>query len=174
MRRLLFAAVVAASTLTAGAASARADHRDVVVGWYGRYLGRPAEHHGLHAHVHALRAGTPALQVEAAILGSSEYYVRHGGCIDGYITGLYVDVLGHRPTPREVRYWTARLDHCGNREVLAVEFLREHRPVVVAPAPVPVYRPAIVDPVVVVRPAPVVVPPVRVAPSFGLSIRIGR
>ena len=59
----------------------------------------------------------------AGILGSDEYYCRHGGTPEGFVTGLYREVLGREPACAEVASWVCNLRRCGDRGRLALDFL---------------------------------------------------
>ena len=130
MRYTLTAVAAALLTLGTIATSANAQvyssqpqNPDVqlVDSWYRHYLGRPVDEVGLQAWLPQLANGHP----EAGILGSPEYYNRHGGTPQGFVTGLYVDVLGRQPSANEVQSWVIRLEQFGwDRTVLADEFLR--------------------------------------------------
>jgi Domain of unknown function (DUF4214) len=129
--RLTFAAVAAALvTLGTTATSANAQavysrqpqNADVhlVDSWYRHYLGRPVDEVGLQSWLPQLANGNS----EAGILGSPEYYNRHGGTPQGFVAGLYVDVLGRQPGANEVQSWVARLQQIGwDRIVLSDDFL---------------------------------------------------
>ncbi len=65
----------------------------------------------------------PTLQDQAQYFGNQDYFEAHGGTPRDYITALFNDVLLRAPTQKEMAHWTARLDACGNGEVLAREFL---------------------------------------------------
>jgi hypothetical protein len=93
----------------------------LVDSWYRHYLGRPVDEVGLRAWLPELAAGKP----EAGILGSPEYYNRHGGTPQGFVAGLYVDVLGRQPGANEIQNWVVHLQQIGwDRVVLADDFLR--------------------------------------------------
>jgi hypothetical protein len=145
---------------------------DLIDSWYHRYLGRHVDSTGLHDHLRAIRHGTPLDVVEVAILASAEYYARNGNTPEGFVAGLYRDVLGRRAGAFE---FNRQVDHVftRGRTAVALRVLSERtHPVVVAPAPVIVSRPAYVPSVIVgpaYRPAPVYVSP---APSFSLRIGI--
>lgn len=165
MHRTLTMLVVAAASWMPTTAQAHSP-AVIVDGWYVRYLGRHGEPTGMHAHISALRSGVSALEVEAAFLASHEYFHRHGCSPEGFITGLFLDVNGCRPTHSQLRHWLIRLDRCGNRQLVALEFLRDYRPVVVVPS----YRPTVIVP----APTYVVPTPVQASPSLSLSFRFGR
>ena len=126
--------MITAALLTVGIAAGKADAQvvyrtqpaqddaAVVAMWYQKYLGRDPDASGLQAWVQELRRGG---RVEASILGSDEYYVRHGNVPEGFVTGLYVEVLGRQPSVDEVQGWLVRLGQLGgDRTTLADEFLR--------------------------------------------------
>jgi hypothetical protein len=190
MRSWKVLSVAAAVVVGFGAGEVKASHRetvDLVDGWYGRYLGRPADAVGLRTCVTDLRSGVDPIVVKASILASREYYVRHGATPEGFVIGLYRDVLGDRPCSHDLRLWCDRFRHCGCRETLAIRFLRENRvavarPVIVEPVVTP--RPVVVEPVVVHRPVVAHPAPVYRVPvydphssfhlrtrNFGLHIR---
>jgi hypothetical protein len=96
---------------------------DLVQSWYHCYLGRVADPSGFQAWVQALRCGTPPVEVQASILASEEYYCRYGHTPQGFVTGLYQDVLGRGACAQEVQAWVGRLVPCGDRQRLARDFL---------------------------------------------------
>ncbi len=63
-------------------------------------------------------AGIPALtvgassveQVQSSILASDEYFAVHGGTAEGFITGLYQNLLDRSPSAAEVQQWLAVYD----------------------------------------------------------------
>lgn len=114
------------ATLGLTAVEAQAYHPSpdqLVQGWYARYLGRQADHAGLCNWVDQLRAGRSPEYLEAALIGSDEYWHRNGCSPTGFITALYVDVLGRNPCAAEVQQWCHELRKCGNRHTLAAKFL---------------------------------------------------
>jgi hypothetical protein len=143
---------------------------DLVDGWYHRYLGRHIDPIGRRDHVHALRHGTLAAVVEAAILSSPEYYLRNGNTPEGYVAALYRDVLGRRAGIHEFSRDVNHVLTCGRNEVALRVLALRSAPILVAPAPVVVTRPVVVEPVVVpaYRPAPR-----YYSPPPGISIRVG-
>ena len=165
MRNPIAIALLTVMTLTASATPAFAQpgtYVDLVDGWYHRYLGRHIDPIGRRDHVHALRHGTPPSVVEAAILSSPEYYLRHGGTPEGYVSALYREVLGRRATFHEFNRDVQHVLTCGRNEVALRVIALRSAPVVVASPPV------VVAPVVVPRP----VPHYHVPPP-GISIRVG-
>ena len=127
-------ATITAALLTLGMATGKADAQytyrpqattddaGVVAMWYQKYLGRQPDAAGLQGWVNELRRGG---RVEANILGSDEYFVRHGNTPESFITGLYVEILDRQPSVDEVRGWVVRLQQIGwDRVTMADEFLR--------------------------------------------------
>jgi hypothetical protein len=120
--------VTTAAMLTLGmgglpAPAASCPQEDLVQGWYHCYLGRAADPSGLQTWVQALRGGTPPAEVQASILASEEYYCRYGHTPEGFVAGLYRDVLGRGACAPEVQAWVGRLLPCGDRQRLARDFL---------------------------------------------------
>jgi hypothetical protein len=127
------------------------EHTELVQSWYLRYLGRQADPCGLNHWVKHLRCGERPEEVEALILASDEYYHRNGCTPEGFVNGLYRDILGRSACPQEVHSWACQLHQCGCRKKLACNFLRASRyelaqraSVFEAPgyAPVPRFAPA--------------------------------
>jgi hypothetical protein len=141
----------------------------LVQSWYARYLHREPDRCGLESWVLQLRTGSSPGRIEAAFLGSDEYYDIHDRCPRGFVLGMYADVLGRGALPAEVEGWVCRLRrHC--RKDVAKEFLcaaqRELAGRVVVPA---TYVPAAPPVPSNVLPYP---KPLGDAPA-GVSIRLG-
>lgn len=120
MRRAILPAVLLLScALPSSGQSGRIDERDAertVHRWYERFLGRDPDRFS-GGHVRALRAGTAPEQVLAGILGSDEYYRRAGGTPGRFVSRLYEDLVGRRPTPREEESWARQLYHSSRDDV---------------------------------------------------------
>jgi Domain of unknown function (DUF4214) len=151
MRYALF--VVAATLVVIGLTSSeveatvrrRVTPEDIrlVSAWYQKYLGRDVDAVGIQCWTQELRRGGNA---EAGILGSAEYLARHGSSAEGFVVGLYVEVLGRDPAFHEVQVWICRLQNLGcNRVRLAEEFLRAATSEIAqracSPAPPVIYQP---------------------------------
>lgn len=93
--------------------------------WYHRYLRRAVDPTGMQAHVQAYRRGGPESAL-AGLLGSAEYSRHWGNSAQGFVTGLYRDVLHREPHPGEVDGWARQLNRL-SRTQLALEFLRKAR-----------------------------------------------
>jgi HEAT repeat protein len=97
---------------------------DLIDSWYQRYLGRSVDPGGLTSRLDLLRRGTAPDDVEADIIGSGEYWERHGSNVVGFVQGLYADILDREANRDEVRIWADRYAvNRGNRSALAHEFL---------------------------------------------------
>lgn len=91
---------------------------------YDRFLRRTPTAGEVSGWVGAMRSGRTQPQVEAAFLGSPEFYTRSGGTRAGFVTGLYQSVLNRTPSQAEVTHWTTVLDRGVSREGVALGFTR--------------------------------------------------
>ncbi|CAN5307131.1 hypothetical protein BH10PLA2_BH10PLA2_17080 [soil metagenome] len=97
---------------------------DTVRLWYRKYLDRDVDPSGVERYVGLLRQGSSPLDCQAELLGSDEYFNRQGGTLDGFIAGLFRDVLGRNPNRADLRSWRNSFASNGNnRQVLARQFL---------------------------------------------------
>jgi hypothetical protein len=97
---------------------------DMVEAWYLQFLRRSPDAAGLAAHVAILQSGADPGDVQAAIIGSDEYWRRQGSTARGFVRGLYIDVLGRPAGPSEVASWLNRFNvNRGDRTQVAREFL---------------------------------------------------
>ena len=83
----------------------------VIQEYYQTLLGRAADPGGLQFWLNLTQSGAPLEQVLAGIAASEEYFQRQGGTSDGFVRGLYRDVLGRiaPPSQPELDFWIARL-----------------------------------------------------------------
>src|SRR5262249_10604221 len=96
----------------------------VVTVWYQHHLGRDPEPAGLARWVSRLKQGENHDDVLAGLLASQEYFDRHGSSSQGFVRGLYREILYREPTAAEVNSWVRRLLDLGaDREQLARDFL---------------------------------------------------
>jgi hypothetical protein len=125
MRAILTtAALVAGLGLLPGQMSAACPEINLVQGWYAQYLHRPADPLGLDVWGGQLRGGTDPDCVLGQILGSDEYYCLHGRCPEGFIAGLYQDLLGQQPSAEQMNSWMCAWRRNPCRAELAKGFLR--------------------------------------------------
>jgi hypothetical protein len=96
---------------------------DVVEGLYEAYLGRPADSQGLDQDLQALANGATVDQLKVSILGSQEYFQKHGGTADGFFAALYQDVLKRSGSPSEIQAWLQVQTLQPARDSLALAFL---------------------------------------------------
>jgi hypothetical protein len=98
---------------------------DMIDWWFRQYLGRSVDPGGLSSRLMLLRRGADPQDIEADIIGSGEYWERHGSNVVGFVRGLYADVLGRVPNRGEVRNWQDRYAvNRGDRSAVAREFLQ--------------------------------------------------
>ncbi len=83
----------------------------VIQDYYQTLLGRAADAGGLQFWLSMSLSGVPLEQILAGIAASEEYFQRQGGTSDGFVRGLYRDVLGRiaPPSQPELDFWIARL-----------------------------------------------------------------
>jgi hypothetical protein len=96
---------------------------DQVVAMYKHYLQRNPDTGGQQAWTNFLAAGGTFEQMAEALASSQEYFVLQGGTNQGYITGLYRDVLNRAPSTAELAGWETALDSGTSRASVAVAFL---------------------------------------------------
>jgi hypothetical protein len=96
---------------------------DQVVAMYKHYLQRNPDTGGQQAWTNFLAAGGTFEQMAEALASSQEYFVLQGGTNQGYITGLYRDVLNRAPSTAELVGWETALDTGTSRASVAVAFL---------------------------------------------------
>jgi hypothetical protein len=104
----------------------RGGDEQIVQSWFQRYMRRSAHPADLDQYLTLLRRGAPPEDIQAAILASPEYYQLHGATPDGFVLGLYADILGRSANREEVYGWLTRLRrYGGDRWRVAAEFVRE-------------------------------------------------
>jgi subtilisin family serine protease len=95
----------------------------VINGIYERMLNRPADIGGLFFWQSEMLAGVTPEQITAAIASSAEYAALNGGTDEGYVIGLYADVLGRSALLPDIEYWTSVLASGVSRFDVATLFL---------------------------------------------------
>ncbi len=96
---------------------------DQVSTLYNRYLGRNPDPDGEQAWTNTLLAGGTLEEVAEGLTASQEYFVLHGGTNQGFITGLYGEVLYRSPSTAELAGWETALDEGVSRAEVTVAFL---------------------------------------------------
>jgi hypothetical protein len=106
-----------------GTIAQRSREEDQIRNWYRDYLGREVGPE-LVAWVQYLRSGMSPLDVQAAILGSDEFYRQKGLDEQTFLIETLQSVTWEEPTISELRRWTDRLRILrGNRFEVAREIL---------------------------------------------------
>jgi Domain of unknown function (DUF4214) len=96
---------------------------DQVSAMYTSYLKRAADQQGLQFWTNFLLAGGTFEQVAAELVSSPEYFVLHGSTNQGFVTGLYQDVLNRIVSNAESANWVAVLNSGVPRLTVATAFL---------------------------------------------------
>jgi hypothetical protein len=95
-----------------------------VAAMYKHYLQRPPDVAGQQAWTSFLLAGGTFEEVAAEFTSTQEYYVLRGGTNQGFITGVYADVLSrYAPSNGEIAGWETALDNGLSRLNVALAFL---------------------------------------------------
>jgi Domain of unknown function (DUF4214)/Periplasmic copper-binding protein (NosD) len=104
--------------------------KDQVAAMYSHYLERQPDSDGADFWLHFLKSGGTLEQVAEELTSSQEYFVLQGGTNQGFITGLYHEVLNRNPSAAEVEGWLAALESGTSRHDVSVAFLasKEYRP----------------------------------------------
>jgi hypothetical protein len=96
---------------------------DVVENTYEKFLNRAADPTGLATWVAFLAAGGTREQLEADFLGSPEFLTRHGATANGFLSGVYQDVLGRAVDPAGAATWGAMLANGGTPIQVALDIV---------------------------------------------------
>lgn len=90
---------------------------------YEQLLGRPADAAGFNFWLAQMTAGMSMEQFLDVLAGSPEYYARHGGSVQGLVTGYYHDFLNRDPSANDLNYWSAQLVSGVSSYQVAMAFL---------------------------------------------------
>ena len=96
---------------------------DQVFALYGRYLGRTPESSGAQFWTNFLLAGGTFEQVAESLVSSPEYFLEHGATNQGFVLGLYDQVLGRVPSLSDLNAWLNVLNAGASRQTVATDFL---------------------------------------------------
>ena len=96
---------------------------DQVDAMYLHYLNRAADPGGQTFWVTSLQQGGTFEQVAEGLVSSPEYFSDNGSTNQGYVIGLYQDVLNRTPTQNEVNGWVTLLNAGATRNAVATFFL---------------------------------------------------
>ena len=94
-----------------------------VTAMYQHYLQRQPDAGGAQHWVTFLQAGGTFEEVAEGLTSSQEYFVLQGGANQGFITGLYQEVLNRQASNAEVAGWEAALDNGESRLDVSTAFL---------------------------------------------------
>jgi hypothetical protein len=97
--------------------------RDQVAALYNRYLQRSPDAGGGQAWFGYLQAGGTFEGMAEGLTSSPEYFGLQGGTDQGFVTGLYHDVLNRNASDAEIAGWVAALDNGTPRSTVSVAFL---------------------------------------------------
>src|SRR5262249_5801643 len=89
---------------------------------YVKFLGRDADANGLNFWVTKMRGGLTDEGIQAAFIGSPEYYAFTGGTDRLWVEGMYKDLLGRLPDKAGEDFWVARLASGAGRDQVAYGF----------------------------------------------------
>jgi hypothetical protein len=92
---------------TAGIAASTEAETAAVAGYYTQFLGRTGSAGEVSGWVNLILGGTSREQVIAAIVGSTEYFQKHGGANNTFADQLYLDLLGRARGSSETGFLTA-------------------------------------------------------------------
>lgn len=95
---------------------------DQINQWYKQYLRRDASAQELNAWQSYLQAGKSPQDIQAYILGSSEYFDRMGNQRDPYLAALYQTLLGRQPTAAEMQQFVSQYQQYGGART---DFVRD-------------------------------------------------
>ncbi len=96
---------------------------DQVFALYNRYLNRNPDSAGEQAWTNFLLAGGTLEQVAEGMTSSLEYFALQGNTNQGFVTGLYQEVLNRTPSDAEVAGWVSALDNGASRLSVSTGFL---------------------------------------------------
>jgi hypothetical protein len=96
---------------------------DQVDAYYLRYLDRPADPQGQQYWVSFVQTGGTYEQVAEGMTSSPEYFQENGSTNQGFVEGLYQDVLNRTPTAGEVNAWVTLLNAGTSRNAVSTVFL---------------------------------------------------
>jgi hypothetical protein len=76
---------------------------DQVTGWYQNYLNRTPTQQELYTWNNHLNRGQPATDIQAYLLGSSEYFDRYQNDPNLYMYGVYRSLYNNEPSPQQMQ-----------------------------------------------------------------------
>ncbi len=108
-------------------------NQGVVTQIFQQFLHRAPDAASLPGFVAALQSGVPVQTIQALVINSAEYWTEHGATADGFVQGLYTDLLGRAPVGGEAGSWVNAVA-AGNKMLVISGILygAEHESVVVS------------------------------------------
>jgi hypothetical protein len=98
--------ITARPRATSGIAASTEAETTAVGGYYTQFLGRTGSAGEVSGWVNVILGGTSREQVIAAIVGSTEYFQKHGGANNTFVDQLYLDLLGRARASSETGFLT--------------------------------------------------------------------
>ncbi|WP_437185496.1 YbaY family lipoprotein [Planctomicrobium sp. SH668] len=81
-----------------------------IVKWFNDYLGRQPSDRELVAWMQQIQSGVPMSQVQLALLSNDQFFNRYGNNRDLYVAQVIELLLGRKPYPEDMAYWTSRYE----------------------------------------------------------------
>jgi FtsP/CotA-like multicopper oxidase with cupredoxin domain len=108
----------------ANSLTSSAEYRSALIAAsYQTYLGRLPDPGGAASWLNYLNSGNSITQMEASFLASPEYYIKSGSTDSGWVTALYLAVLGRAAATSETQYWVGQLTAGASYAQVATGFL---------------------------------------------------
>jgi RHS repeat-associated protein len=89
---------------------------------YQQFLGRPPDDGGLAYWINQMAQGLTDEQLQAAFIGSPEFYNHSGGTDKAWVDAMYQNLLGRAPDPGGENYWIGQLAAGAGRGAVAYGF----------------------------------------------------
>ncbi len=100
----------ARQTVAQGLTQSAEYYTNFITAAYQKYLSRTPDSNGLAYWVNLMQnQGLSDEHLESGFIGSQEYIANHGGAGQGWVTGMYQNLLGRTPGASEVQYWLTQL-----------------------------------------------------------------
>ncbi len=96
---------------------------DQVTAMYEQYLQRQPDTVGAQYWVNVLQSGGTLEEVAEGLTSSQEYYILQGGTNQGFITGLYQEVLKRTPSTGELAGWETAMNNGASQSEVSIAFL---------------------------------------------------
>ena len=106
---------------------------DVVTRAYATLLGRVPDAQGLAWWAREMQLGATDEEIDAALLGSAEYFDSQGASDENWVSAIYEALLQRTPDPMGLNYWVEQLQAGLSREEIALQIATsaEHDAIVV-------------------------------------------